>query len=265
MIRKFKAQIVPTVALRSLAAMVFECDRAGWPEDWSALREHARDALHSLRTETDALLALIHRVDEGRGVLTLFADERDEALTTAGIVTASVDFDLRTMLEDDQHGPDALRAFVLLIDRVARSSVYALALRMGTRDAAYDDVLDTLRRHAHERGVLLEVPPSPTAESAPRRERVSASPSGGRIDPSEVFGDGVPRASVALEEELDDEEREFLDEAGLAWPVRTRALEEAWRQVAFAVHPDRRPDDPSASLRFVRLKSGYERLRERAV
>ena len=38
-----------------------------------------------------------------------------------------------------------------------------------------------------------------------------------------------------------------------------------WRQVAFAVHPDRRPDDPSASLRFVRLKTGYERLRERSV
>lgn len=265
MIRKFKAQIVPTVALRSLAAMVFECDRAGWPEDWSALREHARDALHSLRTETDALLALMHRVDEGRGVLSLFADERDEALTCAGIVTASVDFDLRTMLEDDQHGPDALRAFVLLIDRVARSSVYALALRMGTRDAAYDDVIDELRKQAHERGVLLEVPPSPVDEAAHRRARATPSAAGARIDPSDVFGDGAPRAGAVFEDDLDEDERDFLEEAGLAWPVRTRALEEAWRQVAFAVHPDRRPDDPSASQRFVRLKSGYERLRERSV
>jgi hypothetical protein len=259
-IRKFKAQIVATPSVRALATLVFECDRAGWPVEWAPLRESARDVLLSLRGETDALLALIAKVDAGRGVLTVFADERDEALSAAGIITAATDFDLSMLLEDDHHGPDALRAFVQLLDLVARSSVYALALRMGTRDAAYEDVLDELRRQAHERGVLLDVPPPPEAFAAeePRKHR-----SGDRIDPSEVFGDGRP--SVALSDDLDDDERAFLDEAGIDWPVRRRALEEAWRQVAFAVHPDRRPDDPLASLRFVRLKTGYERLRERAV
>ncbi|MFO0561535.1 MAG: hypothetical protein U0269_26225 [Polyangiales bacterium] len=261
MIRKFKAQIVATASVRALATLVFECDRAGWPEEWAPLRESARDALLSLRGETDALLALIAKVDAGRGVLTVFADERDEALSAAGIITAATDFDLSTLLEDDHHGPDALRAFVQLLDLVARSSVYALALRMGTREAVYEDVLDELRSQAHERGVLLDVPPPPSDfTSEPPRKRGSGSD---RIDPSEVFGDGRP--SVASSDDLDDDERAFLDEAGIDWPVRRRALEEAWRQVAFAVHPDRRPDDPLASLRFVRLKTGYERLRERSV
>jgi hypothetical protein len=259
-IRKFKAQIVATASVRALATLVFECDRAGWPDEWALLRESARDALLSLRGETDALLALIQKVDAGRGVLTVFADERDEALSAAGIITAATDFDLSTLLEDDHHGPDALRAFVHLLDLVARSSVYALALRMGTREAAYEDVLDELRTQAHERGVLLDVPPTPSEfASEPPRKRSS----GDRIDPSEVFGDGRP--AVALSDDLDDDERAFLDEAGIDWPVCRRALEEAWRQVAFAVHPDRRPDDPLASLRFVRLKTGYERLRERSV
>lgn len=263
MIRKFKAQIVATASVRALSALVFECDRAGWPDEWAPLRETSRDALLSLRGETDALVALIGRVDAGRGVVVLFADERDEALATAGIITAAIDFDLSTLLEDDHHGPDALRAFVVLLDLVARSSTYALALRMGTRDAAYDDVLDELRRQAHERGVMLDhhsAEPSPTEfadHAPPRRTRAD------RIDPSEVFGDG--RAVEPLSEDLDEDERAFLDEAGIEWPTRRRALEEAWRQVAFAVHPDRRPDDPLASLRFVRLKTGYERLRERSV
>lgn len=263
MIRKFKAQIVATASVRALAALVFECDRSGWPADWSALRESARDALLSLRAETDALLALIARIDAGRGVLSLFADERDESLASAGIITVAVDFDLSTLLEDDQHGPDALRSFVLALDAVARSSTYALALRMGTRDAEYEDVLSELKRQAHERGVLLDVPPIPVEFSSQQPRAARAKPSE-RIDPSEVFGDGrVSRA--APEEDLDDDERAFLDEAGIAWPVRRKALEEAWRQVAFAVHPDRRPDDPSASQRFVLLKTGYERLRERSV
>ncbi len=264
MIRKFKAQIVATPSVRALAALVFECDRSGWPNDWAALRETSRDALLSLRAETDGLLALLSRVDAGRGVLTIFADERDEALAAAGIITVAVDFDLTTLLEDDLHGPDALRAFVVALDRVARSSTYALALRMGTRDAEYVDVLRELRKQALERGVLLDVPPTPDEyEPAESRAPRGGSTRSDRIDPSEVFGDGAPAS--AFDDDLDDDERAFLEEAGIAWPVRRKSLEDAWRQVAFAVHPDRRPDDPSASLRFVRLKTGYERLRERSV
>lgn len=259
-IRKFKAQIVATASLRALATLVFECDRTGWPEEWVRLRDSAHDALLSLRAETDALLALLQRVDVGRGVLTVFADERDEALRFSGIITVAIDLDLPVLLEDDQHGPDALRAFVRLLDLVARSSAYALALRMGTREAAYEDVLDELRRQALARGVLLDIPPTPNEFAA---GTTCGHRSGDRIDPSEVFGDVSTHAAVG--DDLDEDERAFLEEAGIDWPVRRKVLEEAWRQVAFAVHPDRRPDDPLASLRFIRLKTGYERLRERTV
>ncbi|MBL8678826.1 MAG: hypothetical protein JNK05_06655 [Myxococcales bacterium] len=270
MLRKFKAQIVPTTALRALATLVTECDSTGWPDQWASLREGARDVLHTVRDETDAMLQIISRIDAGRGVLVLFADEQPKPLEDAGIVTVAIDFDLSTLLSDDEHGPDALRAFVALIERVGQSSHYAIALRMGTRDAVYADVLAELARQAHERGVLLEAR-EPVRPSARRVDSDDPTQSawkipGERIDPRDVFGDGSgamdPRAAL---DDLDDEERSFLDEAGLGWPVRLRALEEAWRTVAFAAHPDRRPDDPDASRRFVLLKSGYERLRERAV
>ena len=269
-LRKFKAQIVATTALRALATLVSECDSTGWPHDWAALREGARDVLHTVREETDAMLRLVARVDAGRGVLVLFADEQGTPLEQAGVVTVAIDLDVPTLLSDDEHGPDALRAFVALVERVGRSSHYAGALRMGTREAAYADVLAELARQAHDRGVLLEAsePTRPAASYGGRdghRDSVWKN-AGERIDPREVFGDGssAPFCCSALDD-LYDDERSFLDEAGLGWPVRLRALEEAWRSVAFSSHPDRRPDDPEASRRFVRLKSGYERLRERAV
>jgi hypothetical protein len=259
-LRKFKAQVLPTAALRALATLVSECDESGWPDQWGALREGAREVLLAVRQETDGLLSLLSRIDAGRGVLTLFADERDRALTAAGVITVSIDFDLSTLLSDDEHGPDALRAFVTALERVAHSSHYALALRMGTRDASLDEVLAELTRQAHDRGVLLRTSDGASRSSSPE-ERASSE----RIDPREVFGEGLYEPVTSLEalDDLDEEERSFLDEAGIGWPARRRELEEAWRQVAFAAHPDRRPDDPRAQHRFVRLKAGFERLRER--
>jgi hypothetical protein len=256
-LRRCKVQIVVTPALRAFAAWVAECDLGGWPAGWELLRERALATVELVRKETDELRALLARVDAGRGVVTLFADDRDGLLGRVGALTVAVDLDLAALLSDDAHGPDAIRALTALLERVARSDHHALGLRMGGREAAYDDVLDTLVEQARSRGILLARP----AESD--RERGVPTPweASERIDPREVFGSGEPHEGSW--ETLDDDERAFLDEAGVRWPLRRNELDECWRTVAFAAHPDRRPDDPSAVRRFVRLKAGYEGLRSR--
>ncbi len=247
-----------TPVLRAFAAWIAECDLGGWPAGWESLRERALATTDLVRQETEELRALVARVDAGRGVVTLFGVDRDEALARVGAFTVALDLDLQALLSDDAQGPDALRALVSLLDRVATSDHYALGLRMGGRDAAYDDALDTLIEQARGRGILIARAGGSTRPSNPR----DPWPSSERIDPREVFG-ASGTTTEPWDDELDDDERGFLEEAGVGWPLTRVEVDALWRNVAFRAHPDRRADDPAAAARFVRLKAGYERLRGR--
>jgi hypothetical protein len=100
-------------------------------------------------------------------------------------------------------------------------------------------------------------PPRPRA-GRPATPRAShAAPPSGRPPPPPARRPAAPALSAA--------ERQFLRDAGLAWPCAPAALARGYRRVARLLHPDRHPEDrEGAHEHFVAAMEAYGRLRRRA-
>ncbi len=173
-------------------------------------------------------------------------DKEPTILSTLGLGTVIVTIDIPTLLADAERAVDASRALYRLIEQLAHDSHFLCTIRLGTQNVHEAEALHILATQASERGFLLDDRVMHTSE-----------------DHSDVFRDAMDDARPATSSELDEDEWLFLEEAGINWPVSHKTLERVWREVAFAAHPDRHANDPSAQLRFVRLKNAFERLKSR--
>lgn len=250
MIRKLVLKISPSPLVAHIAQLAIDRQHGPWPAQWELLGAALLSTASIIQRETDSLIETLRSIDGADGIATVFADESEKdqgILSTLGLGTVVVTVDIPTLLSDATHGIDAARAVYALIVRLADDHHFHCVIRLGTTNVDEHEALSVLADQAAEKGFLLD----PTAVG---RHHSS-------VDPTEVFGDTAPM--MADDGELDEHERSFLDEGGINWPVSAKTLERVWREVAFAAHPDRHPDNPSAQTRFVALKSAYESLRSR--
>lgn len=243
--------------------------------DWSLLEQGIRSVLPVMLEDTDALMGLLRRVELARGAILVFDEDDEDESARAGLLRVGLDLDLVLIAEDDVSSRDALEALIQVLEFARENVTYELALRVGSRDATLVETRAAIVSVAQAHGILLRGLPSLYApesqqersvtdddawaseEHASAHEREAASWSFFGDEESEDEQQGELWAEVALTQDA----RDFLAAARLRWPVSLGALEESWRAVAFAAHPDRAPDDPSAGQRFVALRRGFEELR----
>ena len=109
--------------------------------------------------------------------------------------------------------------------------------------------------------------PAPTPRRSPPQEekKPKAKPKKPRPPVGGSFG-GLPDDEVSTPPgapgpDRSDEASFFLSYGRLSWPCTEAELRHLHRQIVKTLHPDRCPDDPGASHRFMLLQRGYEALR----
>jgi hypothetical protein len=250
MARKLVLKIAPSPLVLSVSQLVSARQDGQWPATWRALGESLDATAKIVQAETDSLIETLTAMDRADGVAIVFGDDahkQGSILSVLGLGTVIVTVDLATLTADAEHGVDASRILYKLLARLAEDPHFHCVLRLGTQNVDDHAARECLQSYANERGFLLDA----------RLLRDS-------FDPSDVFDDDLGEdQSMRRDGELTDTERDFLDEAGVGWPISAVTLDRVWRELAFAAHPDRHPGNLHAEQRFVRLKSAYDSLRTR--
>jgi len=161
---------------------------------------------------------------------------------------AHVAFSLRELAADPRGLDDALRVHALL-EWLDATGCWNVRVLFGGCKATTAQIVEELSR---------SVPGFAAAEALQRDE--------GEHGPTDAAAAGAEFCSFVGGAELPDWTSlgeaacEILQLAGLLWPCELTELKQAFRRLAFAHHPDRRPGDTDAARRFARINEGYLEL-----